>query len=140
MASRRSNDDNAAMTGDAASFDQQVTFLSVSDLERSTAFYAGALGLTPVLDQEDCRIFAVSTTAFVGICLRPDAVHPVGVIVTLVTDDVDEWHERLVAAGVTCERAPNHNDHYDIYQAFYRDPDGYLIEIQRFFDPGWPAP
>ena len=128
------------MAGDATSFDQQVTFLSVSDLERSTAFYADTLGLTPVLDQGDCRIFAVSTTAFMGVCLRPDAVDPVGVIVTLVTEDVDGWHERLVKAGVTCEKAPNHNERYDIYQAFYRDPDGYLIEVQRFFDPEWPAP
>ena len=128
------------MAIEAASFDQQVTFLSVSDLERSAAFYAGTLGLTQVLDQGDCRIFAVSKTAFVGICVRPDAVDPTGVIVTLVTDDVDGWHERLAAAAVVCERPPNRNERYAIYQAFYRDPDGYLIEIQKFLDPEWPEP
>jgi catechol 2,3-dioxygenase-like lactoylglutathione lyase family enzyme len=121
------------------SFDQQVTFLSVSDLERSTLFYTDTLGLSPVLAQEDCRIFAVSNTAFLGVCLRPEAVDSTGVIVTLVTDDVDGWHDRLVTSGVACERAPNLNERYNIYQAFYRDPDGYLIEIQRFLDPEWPA-
>jgi catechol 2,3-dioxygenase-like lactoylglutathione lyase family enzyme len=121
------------------SFDQQVTFLSVSDLERSTVFYTETLRLSPVLAQEDCRIFAVSNTAFVGVCLRPEAVDPTGVIVTLVTDDVDRWHDRLVAAGVACEKAPTLNERYNIYQALYRDPDGYLIEIQRFLEPEWPA-
>ena len=120
-------------------FDQQVTFVSVGDLERSTVFYRDTLGLRLALDQGDCRIFEVTPAAFLGICTRPDAVSPDGIIVTLVTDAVDAWHERLVAAGVPCERAPNHNDEYDLYQAFYRDPDGYLIEIQRFLDPAWPT-
>jgi catechol 2,3-dioxygenase-like lactoylglutathione lyase family enzyme len=128
------------MPPDMPSFDQQVTFLSVADLERSTTFYADTLGLALVLDQGDCRIFAVAASAFVGVCMRPDAVLPDGVILTLVTDDVDGCHARLVASGVTCERAPSLNRQYRIYQAFYRDPDGYLIEIQRFLDPAWPAP
>ena len=72
--------------------------------------------------------------------VRPDAVDPTGVIVTLVTDDVNGWHERLAAAAVVCERPPNRNQRYAIYQAFYRDPDGYLIEIQQFLDPEWPQP
>lgn len=118
-------------------FEQHITFLSVADLDRAAHFYGGVLGLPLALDQGDCRIYTVSASAFVGVCLRPDAVSPDGVIVTLVTDDVDGWHERLVAAGVPCDRAPNHNERYRLYQAFYRDPDGYLIEIQRFLDPLW---
>ena len=121
-------------------FEQQVTFVSVFDLERSTLFYRDVLGLSLALDQGDCRIFEVTPSAFVGVCVRPDAVSPEGVIVTLVTDDVDGWHDRLVASGVPCERPPNHNEKYDLYQAFYRDPDGYLIEIQRFLDPAWRKP
>jgi catechol 2,3-dioxygenase-like lactoylglutathione lyase family enzyme len=121
-------------------FDQHITFVSVSDLERSHEFYGDTLGLALVLDQGDCRIFEVTPTAFVGVCVRPDAVSPDGIILTLVTDDVDAWHDRLVAAGVVCDRPPNHNEKYDLYQAFYRDPDGYLIEIQRFLDPAWSQP
>ena len=121
-------------------FDQQVTFVSVSDLERSTVFYRDILRLPLALDQGDCRIFEVTSAAFVGICVRHDTVSPDGIIVTLVTDDVDGWHDHLVAAGVPCERPPNHNEQYNLYQAFYRDPDGYLIEIQRFLDPAWRKP
>jgi catechol 2,3-dioxygenase-like lactoylglutathione lyase family enzyme len=61
-------------------------------------------------------------------------------LVTLVTDDVDAEHARLVAAGVSCEKEPSHNPKYNLYHAFYRDPDGFLIEVQRFLDPAWPRP
>jgi len=128
------------MQHEAPPFDQQVTFVSVRDLDQSTHFYRDTLGLRLALDQGDCRIFEVTSTAFVGLCTRADTVSPDGIIVTLVTDDVDAWHDRLTAAGVPCERAPNHNEKYDLYQAFYRDPDGYLVEIQRFLDSAWPKP
>lgn len=122
-----------------APLDQQITFLSVADLERSSAFYSEILGLPLVLDQGDCRIFGVSASAFLGICRRQGIGDRAGVIVTLVTHDVDGWHERLTGAGVACVRPPIHNERYHLYQAFYRDPDGYLVEIQRFLDPEWRA-
>ena len=119
-------------------FDQQVTFLPVTDLERSTVFYRDTLGLPMVLDQGDCRIFRAAATSFVGVCERHDLPDPGSVIVTLVTDDVDGRHQALASAGVVCERPPQLNETYNVYHAFYRDPDGFLIEIQRFLDPQWP--
>ena len=47
------------------------------------------------------------------------------------------WHRRLTAEGVPCEKAPVYNATYKIYQALFRDPNGYLIEVQRFEDPRW---
>ena len=121
-------------------FSEQITFLSVEDLARSVEFYEGVLGLVLVEDQGDCRIYRVNGAAFVGICLRPGRTATEGVIVTLVAEDVDGWHERMIAKGVVCDRAPAAHPDYAIYQAFYRDPDGHLIEIQRFDDPGWSEP
>lgn len=120
-------------------FDQQVTFLLVADLNRSAAFYRDLLGLDVVLDQGDCLILQTAATSFIGICERPDRPHPGSVIVTLVADDVDERHRQMVSAGVLCERKPQLNETYNVYHAFYRDPDGFLIEVQRFLDPRWPT-
>ena len=120
-------------------FDQQVTFLLVSDLEKSTRFYADILGLELVLDQGDCRIYRITETAFVGICERTDRGDPGSILLTLVTNDVDRRHESLIAAGAVCEQSPRHNTKYNVYHAFYRDPDGYLVEVQQFLDPAWPA-
>ena len=131
-----------------ASFDQQVTFLYVSDTERSFRFYAETLELELVLDQGLARIYRVGTgDAFLGICKSstvqqaplPDRA-PLGVIFTFVTQDVDGWYERLLAKGVAFEKAPKVNEAYRIYNCFFRDPDGYLLEIQRFLSPEWPKP
>jgi hypothetical protein len=35
------------------------------------------------------------------------------------------------------EKAPATNEQYKIYHAFLRDPNGYLLEIQRFLDADW---
>ena len=121
-------------------FSHQITFLSVEDLERAAEFYGNVLGLTLVTDQGDCRIYRISGDAYLGICVRPGRTATEGVIVTLVTEDVDGVHTRLEAAGVTCDSPPAYHPKYSIYQAFYRDPDGHVIEIQRFDDPAWNQP
>ncbi len=120
-------------------FDQQVTFLFVRDLEVSTSFYANTVGLPLALDQGGCRIFRAAPSAFLGVCERPELVDPTGIIVTFVTDDVEGTHARLVAAGANCEKEPQYYEEFDIVHAFYRDPDGYLVEVQRFCDPAWPT-
>jgi catechol 2,3-dioxygenase-like lactoylglutathione lyase family enzyme len=55
-----------------------------------------------------------------------------------VSRDVDGWHQHLAARGVVFEQPPQLNDRYNIYHCFLRDPDGHLLEIQRFLDPAWP--
>lgn len=120
-------------------FTDQITFLAVADLQRSADFYGRILGLELVTDQGDCRIYRVTGRAFLGICTRTE-IASAGVIFTLVTDDVDGWHIRLRDSGVECERPPAYHPKYDIYQAFYRDPDGHRIEIQRFNDDSWRQP
>jgi catechol 2,3-dioxygenase-like lactoylglutathione lyase family enzyme len=56
-------------------------------------------------------------------------------VLTFVTDDVDGWFARLEAAGAEVVQRPTDKPQYRIYNAFVRDPDGYLVEIQRFWEP-----
>ncbi len=122
------------------SFDQQVTFLHTADLAATHHFYTDLLGLDMVLDQGACRIYRVGRDAFLGFCEHFEPVDKrMGVILTLVTEQVDAWYEQLVARGVVFEKPPTVNAKFNIYQAFLRDPDGYLIEIQTFRDPAWPS-
>ena len=118
---------------DGSSFDGQITFLFVEDLERSAAFYGTALGLELVRDQGACLIYQVGADAYLGVCdHRP--VDSGGVIVTLLADDVDGWAERLTVAGYTVD-GPTSNAVFGIHHCFVTDPDGHLIEIQRFDQP-----
>ena len=65
---------------------------------------------------------------------------PKGVILTLVSQEVDRWADYLQAHGITLEKPPTLYDRFNIYHCFLRDPNGYLIEIQQFLDPAWPRP
>ena len=122
-------------------FNQQVTFLYTRNLALSAHFYEEVLGLPLVLDQGGCRIYQVSSTGFLGICLSQNAPKkPEGIIVTLATSKVDDWYHHLSDQGVIFEKPPQHNPAYNIYHCFLRDPNGYLLEIQQFLDPAWPKP
>ncbi len=125
------------MNTPATLFDSQVTFCYSADLQASAHFYEQLLGLPLALDQGDCRIYKTSTTAYLAICRRETAPRPDGIILTLVSQDVDGWHARLSALGVEFEKPPTLNTQFNIYHCFFRDPSGYLLEIQRFNDPAW---
>lgn len=118
-------------------YDSQITFCYTRDLKTTAEFYGEILGLEQVLDQGGCRIYRTAEQAFLGFCQRVETGTPDGVILTLVTEDVDGEFERLSAAGVLFEKEPALNPEYNIYHCFLRDPNGYLLEIQRFEDPRW---
>lgn len=118
---------------------QQITFLYCKDLSRSAQFYEAVMGFQLWLDQVSCRIYTVTKGGYLGICQSSETSKgglsdeiPSNVIFTLVSDEVDGWYEYLTTKGVHFEKAPEHNPRYGIYHCFLRDPDGYLIEIQRF--------
>lgn len=118
-------------------FDDFVTFIRCSNLERSHEFYTERLGLELVLDQGRCRIYRVSGSGHLGVCVGEPS--PDGVIITLVTRDVRERCSELAARGVVFEKPVAYNPDFDITHAFLRDPDGHLIEVQRFESADWPA-
>lgn len=128
------------MSDTPPAFDQYVTFYPTADLAATAAFYEEILRLPLALDQGSCRIYRVAPNAFIGFCLRQPLPEVEGIFITLVTDDVDGWQRYLVDRGVPIEKSAQHYAAYDIYHCFIRDPNGYLVEIQRFEDPTWPAP
>ena len=117
---------------------QQVTFLHTTNLTETAVFYQMILGLKLVLDQGTCQIFQVNGEAFIGFCEHFQGANPDSVILTLVSDQVDAWHDYLIANNVPIEKSPTFNETFNIYHIFLRDPNGYLIEIQKFLDPSWP--
>jgi catechol 2,3-dioxygenase-like lactoylglutathione lyase family enzyme len=114
-------------------FDSQITFVYVEDLMRSATFYGDVLGLELARDQGACLIYRAAPGAYLGVCNhRPP--EPGGVILTLVTEDVDTWAQRLTNAGLDVD-GPHANHRFELYHCFVSDPDGHLVEIQRFDQP-----
>ena len=113
----------------------------MADLDRAHAFYHGLLSLDMVLDQGQCRIYHVAAESFLGVCHNPDTAGDTdGLIITLVTDHVDDVFDDLLVADVDIDHPPAYNPRFDIYHAFVRDPDGNRVEIQQFRDPRSPRP
>lgn len=114
--------------------ERQIIFLYTQELAETAHFYENLLHLRLVLDQGDCRIYETAARAYVGFCKRtqPEGELREGVILTLVTSEVDEWYQSLSAQGVEFEHPPVLNPKYQIYHCFLRDPNGYRIEIQQF--------
>lgn len=122
-------------------FDASITFLPCADLDGSVRFFCDIVGLSVVVEQEGCVIMRVAAGGFLGVCERSEKVgQSAGVVTTLVTDDVDGVAARLRAAGATITIEPRHNPTYGIYQCFALDPDGNVLEFQRFDDPDWAGP
>lgn len=127
---------------------QSITFTYADPAEESWRFYEEVLGLRLVLDQGRCRIYEASAggRGLLGVCRaraprsepNPRAVG--GVVLTFVTEDVEGFHKALVERGVTVEQPPGYSNEYRVTSFFFRDPAGYLLEVQRFEHDGWPKP
>ena len=120
-----------------APYAQSVCFFHTKNLQKTDVFYRQTLKLPMVLDQGACRIYQVSEDGFIGFCTHRESVLPGGIIITLVAEDVETRVATLKALGVTFEKDVTVNEQFNITHAFLRDPNGYLVEIQRFDDPRW---
>jgi len=117
-------------------FSQQITFLHSQNIQATRQFYNEVLGLPVVRDQGSCLIFGVTESAFLGFC---EHITPIKtgrrVILTLVTENVDEWYTALKDREINMISEPKSNPQFQIYHFFLNDPDGYWVEIQRFDQP-----
>ena len=112
----------------------QITFLYTTDLDKTAHFYEDIMEFPLKLDQGGCRIYRVSQSGYLGCCQRANAEPPGErvVIFTMVTPEVDAWYDHLKAQGAQIEHPPAINEEYGIYHFFLRDPNGYMLEVQRF--------
>lgn len=118
------------------SFTGQITWVYTHDLETSVAFYRDVLGLRIWRDAGAAVIFESLPGARIGVCtaFEDRVVEPKGSMITLLSEDVDGWYDRIIAAGADTKGPPTKLERFGIYSFFCKDPNGYLIEIQTFLD------
>lgn len=117
--------------------DYGITFFYYPDIHAVADFYERLLGFELVLDQGLARIYRIAPNSYFGIVdgSRGHLRHQEksAVLLTIVAQDVEGWHDKISAAGVaglTAIRRGNYCDHF-----FFEDPAGYALEIQRFHNP-----
>ena len=114
-------------------WDGLVAFYHTADLQATHHFYHEILGLPLYKDQGACRIYEALPGGYIGFCEHFPEGRPEGLIITLLTDAVDEAYERVCAlAESAVEAPPAENPRFHIYHFFLRDPNGYKVEIQTF--------
>lgn len=114
-------------------YDEFITFFGTNNLKITSEFYQNILGLTIYKDQRVCVIFNINEQSKIGFCehipVIKDDKNP---IITLVTEKVDEVYKELVKNGLEISEGPKLNHKFNIYHFFFKDPNGYTIEIQKF--------
>ena len=116
-------------------FKEFITFLGTKDLKKTSDFYQNILGLTVYKDQDICLIFNITNQSKIGFCKHVSVIHDEkSPIITFVTEDVDELYNKIINAGLYIPEKPKINHKFNIYHFFFKDPNGYTIEIQKFLD------
>ncbi len=108
-----------------------IVFLSTEHREEIVEFYASRLGMIVWIEQEDCTILR-QDNLILGFCQRETA--DIGGVITFwfgSNAEVDEEYEKFKDVA---EGAPEVNEKYRIYHFFFRDPEGRMLEAQRFLD------
>jgi len=122
------------LKNDKLKINAQISWVYTRDLDATTDFYARILELECSRDEGGARIFSTADNAFIGVCevFADRVVEPQGGMISIVSDDVDAWYQRLIDNGLQIDKPPQRLQQFGIYSFFVRDPNGYLIEFQQF--------
>jgi catechol 2,3-dioxygenase-like lactoylglutathione lyase family enzyme len=112
-------------------------FFYYADLDGAWRFYSETLGFETVADYGFAKIMQVAGSSYLTLVDAESGMHsadePKTVAIALVTDELDEWYDYLVAAGVTMRSSsyePTPGSPHDGFVAV--DPEGYYLELERF--------
>lgn len=109
--------------------------LSVTDLDRSLAFYTDLLGI-PLLfrapDQQMAFLDSGGVRLYLGVPERPEFTSRA--VLYFRVADIDAEHRRLAAAGVPFTKPPGvaHRDRAtELWLAPFTDPDGHHLILMQ---------
>jgi len=113
-----------------------ITFLYYKDLKKVAKFYEEVMGFKLTIDQGWAKIYRVTGGAHVGLVDERRGYHRAGptkpVMLTVVVPDVDAWYQYLRGKGVKTLNEPHNVEELGLRAFLLEDPEGYVIEIQKF--------
>ncbi len=129
---------SSPLQGNQAAIRSQVTFLYYEDLPEAIRFYEQALGLQASFSLEWVKIFQVADGASVGLVdIRRGhfkQAETKGVMLSLVTDDVDPWYARLKGLDAKLLSSPKDSPQTGTRGFLFQDPGGYTLEFFQWLE------
>jgi predicted enzyme related to lactoylglutathione lyase len=114
-----------------------ITFLYYKDLNKAAKFYEEIMGFELAIDQQWSKIYRVAENAYLG-CVdgnvgyhKPSETKPV--MLTVIVDDPDEWYKHFKKNNVETINEPHDDEELNLRIFLLKDPEGYVIEIQKFY-------
>ena len=115
-----------------------ITFFYYNNLKKAAEFYENVMGFNLVQDQKWAKIFQISGEAYMG-CVdgeigyhKPYDTKPV--MLTIIVDDPDAWYDHIQYHNVETLSEPHDDEELNLRIFLLQDPEGYVIEIQKFYD------
>ena len=112
-----------------------IPWLYYRDLPRAMKFYEDLMGFEMVVDQGWSKIYRIREGEYIGLVDGEKGYHKASdikpVIVCLNVKDADAWYEMLKGKGVEIEEKPQESERLKIKVFMFKDPEGYVIEIQE---------
>ena len=108
-----------------------IFVLSTMMRDEIVEFYTTRLELNIWIEQEDCTILR-QDNLILGFCQRETA--DTGGIITFWYGSDKEVDDEYAKLADVAEGPPEVNEKYRIYHFFFRDPEGRMLEVQRFLD------
>jgi uncharacterized glyoxalase superfamily protein PhnB len=111
-------------------------FYYYRDVEAAWAFYTDVLGFETVADYGFAKILRVANASYLTLVDAEQGMHsadePKSVTLAIVTEEVEAWWAYLSQRGVEMRSDFEHREGqaHDGFVAI--DPEGYLLEIERF--------
>ena len=106
--------------------------INVHDLDRATAFYRDALGLSLLFTAEGMAFFDCGGTRLMLACPEKPEFDDSSSTLYFVVPDIASAYRRLLDAGVTFEAEPRMiapMPGYDLWMSFFRDSEENIMAL-----------
>jgi catechol-2,3-dioxygenase len=105
---------------------QEIEF-GAGNTDKSKGFYQSVLGLDPVIDQDQLKVF---NSGVAGVDFNISEHQPSKTVVTsFLTNDLQKLVDRLVLTGVLYEGPVK--SHLGMMSVSFQDPDGNMIKVNQ---------
>ena len=115
-----------------------VFWLYYRDVPAAQEFYEKTLGARLLVDQGFAKVYASSSTGFIGLVDEAQGLHRFSedkaVNVGFVSDSVDDWFIRLTIQGLTMKEEIGDSRTIPVRAFVTLDPGGYFLEFDSFLD------